>query len=379
VTPKPAGGEVGDCDFCHAPGLDTASGVEVHDQHDTHHHAGGTTFGECNWCHQAGRPGNGPEETEIRTCENCHGYESLHNIQVDSDTLCVYDPNDPGACNIVVGGEAYGYGHVGADDPGGESDCWGCHGFSTASAPGTGPIVPTLSDASATSITAGAETTITLTGSAFTNDAFTSVVEIAGIEVAPSAISVATLTATIPALPTGSYEIRVKKADVVSNPIGINCIPAVEITDVDCADGVLTINGSGFGDAPPASAAEFLNVKMGAATLTIISWSDTQIQAETAACGATVTVNALYGSASTGCTGNFDADEDVDGSDASAFKADFGRSALNNGCAADNSCNGDFDCDGDVDGTDAAGIKADFGRSAFNNACAPEAAAECSY
>jgi hypothetical protein len=396
VTPEPAGSafgaDVGTCDYCHAPGLDTASGVEVHDNHDTHHHsafyyyADGSRENWCSWCHLGGRPGQEPPGEEayaIRTCENCHGYESLHNIQVDSDTLCVYDPNDPGACNIVVGGEAYGYGHVGADDPSGDSDCFGCHGFTITSAPATGPIVPTLSDASATSITAGAETTITLTGSAFTNDAFTSVVEITGaagsIVVAPESISVGTLTATIPALTTGSYEIRVTKEDVASNPIAISCTPKVEITDIACADGILTVTGSGFGDAPPVSAQALINVQMGNSILATLSWSDTQIVAETPACGSTVTVNALYGSASTGCTGNFDADEDVDGSDASAFKADFGRSALNNGCAADNSCNGDFDCDGDVDGTDAAGIKADFGRSAFNNACPAVEAAACGY
>jgi hypothetical protein len=142
----------------------------------------------------------------------------------------------------------------------------------------------------------------------------------------------------------------------------------------------LTIAGSGFGEAAPAGAEEFINVKLGAETAEIISWSDTEIQVS--GCGDAVTVNALYGSASTGataCTGNFDGDDNVDGSDASTFKADFGRSAYNNACAAGSLCNGDFDCDGDVDGSDASGIKGDFGRSAFNNACAEETAADCSY
>ena len=393
VTPHPAGGygeEVGTCDYCHAPGLDAASGVEVHDNHDTHHHAGiqyfadGSRFDACFWCHQEGRPGRGDPGTEIRTCENCHGYESLHNIQVDSDTMCVYDPNNPGDCNIVVGGEEAGYGHVGKDDPGVESDCWGCHGFSTASAPAAGPIVPTLIAASATSITAGVETAITLNGCAFTNDEFTSVVEITGaggsVVVAPATISVGLLTATIPALDAGSYEIRVKKEDVVSNPIGISSIPGVVITSATCADGVLTIAGVGFGDAPPAGADQYINVKLGGEIAETLSWTNTQITVD--GCADAVTVNALYGSASTGataCTGNFDGDADVDGSDASDFKADFGRNAISNPCSAGSLCNGDFDCDGDVDGSDAAGIKADFGRSAFNNACAEETAADCSY
>ena len=385
MTPEPAGGEAGTCDYCHDEGHDTASGVEVHNNHDTHHHTGFYYYADgsreatwCNWCHLGGRPGQEPpgmEDYAIRTCENCHGYESLHNIQVDS-------PNAGNIGTIVVGGEDAGWGHIGEDTPGDVSDCWGCHGFNsgTSAAPGSGPVTPSIAAASASSITAGAETVITLTGNAFTNDAYTSVVEIAGIEVTPSDISVGSLTATLPALDAGKYQIRVKKAGVVSNPIGINCIPAVVIASVDCADGVLTITGSGFGDAAPAGAEEYINVKLGADTAEILSWSDTEIQVS--GCDDAVTVNALYGSASTGataCAGNFDGDADVDGSDASDFKADFGRNAMNNACTAGSLCNGDFDCDGDVDGSDASGMKADFGRSAYNNACAEEVAADCSY
>jgi hypothetical protein len=69
------------------------------------------------------------------------------------------------------------------------------------------------------------------------------------------------------------------------------------------------------------------------------------------------------------CEGNFDCDGDCDGTDAAAFKVDFGRSTFLNPCTDDNQCNGDFDCDVDVDGTDAALFKADFGRSLMNNPC----------
>jgi hypothetical protein len=71
------------------------------------------------------------------------------------------------------------------------------------------------------------------------------------------------------------------------------------------------------------------------------------------------------------CEGNFNcsADQDVDGSDAATFKADFGRSSFKRPCIADDTCNGDFSCDGDVDGTDAALFKQDFGRSQFSNPC----------
>jgi hypothetical protein len=69
------------------------------------------------------------------------------------------------------------------------------------------------------------------------------------------------------------------------------------------------------------------------------------------------------------CEGDFACDGDVDGSDASTFKADFGRSVMVNPCIAGDTCNGDFSCDGDVDGTDASLFKADFGRNSLQNPC----------
>ena len=69
------------------------------------------------------------------------------------------------------------------------------------------------------------------------------------------------------------------------------------------------------------------------------------------------------------CEGNFDCDEDCDGTDAALFKLDFGRSPFTDPCNGGNPCNGDFDCDNDCDGTDAANFKTDFGRSGFTNPC----------
>jgi hypothetical protein len=71
------------------------------------------------------------------------------------------------------------------------------------------------------------------------------------------------------------------------------------------------------------------------------------------------------------CEGNFDCDQDVDGSDAATFKIDFGRNPLNNPCNIDDPCNGNVNCDNDVDGSDAAVFKGDFGRSKFSNPCPP--------
>ena len=384
VTPVPAtDGEAGGCNFCHDPGIDTETGIDVIDNHDTHHGSGvyktrlgGSDSDICAWCHKNG-DGHNHDADRIRTCENCHGFESLHNIQADS-----LNPANPGT--IVVGAEDPWYGHIGIDDPTGASDCWGCHGFTTASAPASGPVVPMLTGASALTITAGEETSLTLNGVAFTNEigdfTWLSEVKIGDQMLMPTIVDQGEMTVTIPALQAGIYDLRVVKGDVESNPIAINCVPGVVIDDIACEGGVLTVTGSGFGAEQPG-AEEFINVKMNALSLEITSWSDTQIVATTPFCGGEVTVNALFGSASVGedcCEGDLNADGDVDGSDASGFKSDFGRSSFNDPCN-DGTCEGDFDCDGDQDGTDASLFKSDFGRSAMSNPCPGCTAADCSY
>jgi hypothetical protein len=80
------------------------------------------------------------------------------------------------------------------------------------------------------------------------------------------------------------------------------------------------------------------------------------------------------------CEGDFACDGDVDGIDASTFKADFGRSVMVHPCIAGDMCNGDFSCDGDVDGTDASLFKQDFGRSSMQTPCPACVAGEwCGY
>jgi len=71
------------------------------------------------------------------------------------------------------------------------------------------------------------------------------------------------------------------------------------------------------------------------------------------------------------CEGNFDDDYDQDGTDASTFKKDFGRSKISGyPCTSALPCNGDFECDTDVDGTNASAFKTDFGRSKISgNPC----------
>jgi hypothetical protein len=406
VTPVPSdgigepvnslGNGAGACNYCHDAGDDTSTGavIEVVKNLDAHLNTGvflsptGVTNQDaCLWCHPV--TGNA-----MRTCEGCHGYESLHNIQVDSDTGCVYDPANPGACNITVGGEAAGWGHVGRDAGAGDSDCWGCHGnyIPGAVAAAAGPVVPFIDSVDLSSIIAGTETPITLTGVAFTNmimdfqwvsDVMLTAADGSSTTLTPDSISQSSLTVTIPdSTPAGNYTLQAVKGDLASsNPVGITVIPNVVIAGDECTGETLYITGSGFGDTQPEGAAQYLNSNFGGMTAEIISWTDTEIVAAVPFCSDAVTVNALFGSPTTcDCEGNFDGDEDTDGTDIHTFKMDFGRSPLQIPCEDGSMCNGDFDCDEDVDGTDAFKMKEDFGRSPLGNPCAPVSVEQwCAY
>jgi hypothetical protein len=241
-----------------------------------------------------------PSEYDIRFCEGCHGYDSLHNIQTDSD----------GDGDIVVGGELPGYGHVGADDPGAGSDCWGCHGFSVASAPGAGPLTPYISSSDVLVMTAGTDTAITLTGTAFTNvsgiNQYTSNVVMTAadgdsVTLTPDSISQESLTVAIPGTTDlGNYTLQaVKDEYTASNPVALSVKPAVVITEVKCYKclSTMTITGSSFSEKPEGTD-EDINIMEGGRPLNVISWSDTRIKVSGARCRGKVTVNALFGSAS---------------------------------------------------------------------------------
>ncbi len=368
VTPGPSGGTglplnsedngAGACNYCHSsgtgdssiPGTDTATGTLVYGNSVTHHNTGVyrsetgvTNYAACLWCHDFTPL---PAEYAIRTCEGCHGLESLHNIQADSDA----------SGDIVVGGELPGYGHVGADNPGAGSDCWGCHGFSTVSAPDSGPIVPSIIGSDVLTMTAGTDTAIILTGSAFTNlmDAFQwtsnvvlTAADASWVTLTPDSITQGSLTVTIPGTTaTGNYTLQaVKDENTASNPVALSIKPEVVIIDVSCEEDLLTITGSGFGDAPPEGAEEYLNVEVDGLSVEITSWADTEITASVSSCGM-VTVNALYGSATYEnsdcgvCNADSNHDGAVDLNDLVIMRSEYTRSDCDiNPCQAD--CNGD--------------------------------------
>jgi hypothetical protein len=322
VTPSASGADgeplnsrgkgAGACDYCHDSGTDTITGLQVYTNSETHHNTGVfqsetgiINEDACQWCHNMTLPG----ENFIRTCEGCHGFESLHNIQIDSQ------PNG----QIDIGGELSGYGHIGNND-----DCWGCHGFLQATAPGTGPIIPFIGSSDVLSITAGTDTSVILTGVAFTNTYlgifnWTSNVSLTAADgsttvLMPDIISEDSLTVTIPGTTVaGNYDIRAVKESTESNPVVISIKPAVTITDVKCAKkrGRLIIRGSGFSEKVEGTDS-YINVEVNGEMADIISWSDNRINASVSICStdANITVNSLFGSATTGddkppkpCTG----------------------------------------------------------------------------
>jgi hypothetical protein len=336
VTPSPSGANgqplntrgngAGACDYCHDSGTDTVTGVQVFTNAETHHNTGvfqsetGVVDDTvCQWCHNMSLP----DENRIRTCEGCHGLESLHNIQADS-------PNAANIGSIVVGGEDAGYGHIGADNPGAGSDCWGCHGFSVsaASAPNAGPLTPYISGSDPLVITAGTDTVVTLTGSAFTNmvgpiqwlsEVAVTAADGVSVILTPDSITSNHLTVTIPGTTAiGNYTVRaVKGTYAESNPIAISIKPEVTITDATCENGTATINGSGFSgyvDAENSGTSVTATVTTGKGkkktTTTveagILFWADNQIEVQLNSCPKEVTVNSVFGSDSAEVSGGGD-------------------------------------------------------------------------
>jgi len=292
----------GSCDFCHdSDGLPTPVIQKNWMLHHETYLDLQPTF-SCSWCHNMSLPDN----TRIRTCEECHGPDSLHNIQADS-------PNDDNPGDVVIGGEDAGYGHTGRDAGPGDSDCWGCHAFPIAtSAPVSGPVVPTVYNTGGAVVQAGTDTVVELVGAAFTNmagktlfesDAVLCAPDGSSVTLTPSAIDQGSLTVTIPAnTAPGIYRLQAVKTDsagkpMASNPAVITVVPEVTIGDASSVNGVVTIEGSGFAGYAGGSGTSVTGT-IGSATLeaTVISWSDTMIRADFGETSVQeVTVNSVFG------------------------------------------------------------------------------------
>jgi hypothetical protein len=298
------GNGAGACNYCHDD--DGLAEPVILSNRSLHHGTGLAGAGKCGFCHDFSLP----FEEQIRTCEGCHGPEALHNIQADSP-----NPDNPGT--IVVGGEDAGYGHVGRDAGAGDSDCWGCHGFGAATAPYTGPIIPTVYGSDSPVIDAGTDTAVTLAGASFSNvtdltlylsDVALTAADGSGVVLTPDQEDQGSLSVTIPGdLAPGNYDVRAVKADVASNPTVISIIPEVSIAKATGAGRTVTIDGSGFGgyaEGSGTSVTGTVTTGWGANQTTttveaaIVSWSDTTIKAQFGAGPSDVTVASVFGSAS---------------------------------------------------------------------------------
>jgi hypothetical protein len=289
----------GGCYVCHT---EDPAAVPAIAEYSELHHAGRFS---CNWCHTV--HGN------IRDCESCHSPASLHNIQADSD-------NPANIGTIIPGAEDLGWGHIGNG-----WDCFGCHEsfnsasvsgtagiFSAASIPLTGATIPYMYGMNTYSVIAGQDTLLNINGSGLTNETggvtyLSEVVAENGVKtlmLERHSITENSISVSVPAtLPVGLYDIRIKKDDKLSNKDVFAVIPEVVITDVSCnrKKGVLTVNGSGFGEKP-AGTDEYINLQVDGQRVDILSWSDTRITASVSSCSrnAAITVKGLMGTATSG-------------------------------------------------------------------------------
>ncbi len=308
------GVEPGNCNYCHdgVPIYDAGNTLigyeqDIYPNVSTHHSTGlGFDTNKCDWCHDL----TADFGLKIRQCEECHTVATLHNIQFDN-----------AGNGIIPNEEDLGYGHIGN-----QWDCWGCHGSdgTALSAPMSGPITPSIASVSQLKFTAGTDTTITLTGSAFVNSVRNpfdgSLIELSSVvivrdrmgvetELTPASISATEITVTIPGnLEPGNYTLQAMKASNGSNPLGMVVSPKVEIASVvSNGNGTITISGSGFsGYLDPVAGTSvdmtrvisFITGDTITEPCTVVSWSDNEITALCPSTVGTADVSSVFGTAS---------------------------------------------------------------------------------
>ncbi len=307
----------GGCAFCHGPLMledpitltDFATGIDVYDNGATHHSTGVTTGPfdpltpdetrpSCLMCHNIFED----PYINIRGCQQCHSVTSLHNIQVDS-------PNPANLESIVPGAEDAYWGHIGAN-----ADCNGCHlnAVASAAAPYSGPVIPDVSGLSLYTATAGVDTLVTVTGSAFTNTVlgpYGPIVVASNVvltaadgsteTLTPSTVTESSMDVILPAaLAAGNYELRAVKGPSTSGPSVVAVIPAVTIDSATCSDGIVAISGSGFNQYVDATNSGTGVQIVGEGSCSVNSWTDIDIEADCGTCSGTVEVSSVFGTAS---------------------------------------------------------------------------------
>ncbi len=267
----------------------------------TNHHATGVgqpgsgSVHGCDLCHA---PENPPNFT-FRGCEVCHGISTVHAIEFDAD-----------GDGIVPFGEKPFMGHIGHD-----LNCRGCHlNYKTgqvyeASANYLdgfvfGGAAPSISEISTLGSVAGTSVEVSITGSSL-NGPSTRLL-LVGTDGKTTEIPMVendytSAKAVIPAdLPADNYELYVARGydEYEKRSLAMSFIvaPAVSIDSVSCSDGKVTITGSGFGDTYISGGG--LGVDSDEGSCSIESWSDTRIVANCGSGTGNVTVDGLFGEAS---------------------------------------------------------------------------------
>lgn len=272
----------GGCAVCHQQDL-TATPRMILGNADTHHGTGlgwptsqtglPKAVGNCNWCHGP----TGPTTfLDIRICEQCHGINSLHSIQVDT-------PNAANIGSVVPGKEDAGYGHIGAN-----SDCTGCHGPNSRALSSAAPTtVPAISSISAQVLNTNVAGTLTIQGQSLVSadtagNVSKPVVAVTNgtisLTIDPVSVTDTEVKVAVPALGTGNYELRLVKGSMTSNPVKIVVVPQAFIKSAVVSGSTLTITGVGLGSAPPVDYVSGIGVYVGPNQVPakLISWSDTK-------------------------------------------------------------------------------------------------------
>ncbi|MCZ7359904.1 MAG: IPT/TIG domain-containing protein [Candidatus Methanoperedens sp.] len=213
-------------------------------------------------------------------CEKCHSVQDLHNIQYD-------------AANTIAN-KIPGYGHIGNN-----SDCNGCHqGWAGAvDNPFPGPKSIQLDSVSPGALAAGVAVDVTLTGSNFVEDPYTTTVLVDGVPATQKSLTDTQIVVTVN-LAVGAHSIQVEKGGVTSKLATLTAAAPGTITSAKLTSGVLTIDGVGLGANQQMVAITKADGRI-VPSDSITSSTDTQIVAVSsqAAVGDTVTVITPTGSA----------------------------------------------------------------------------------
>ena len=307
------GRRTGNCEHCHFGGENPGDAVQagtglaksdIGTNMSNHHSTGvgqpgsGSVHG-CDLCHA---PFDPPDYT-IRGCEVCHGISTLHAIEFDAE-----------GDGINIGQDPPFMGHVGNT-----LNCNGCHlnyrsgnTYRAASArsldemisfPGT---AANISEINVTVAIEGKETEIFIKGTSLNGPSTR--LELTGTdgritEVAMLENDFTSARTTLPKnIVADNYELSVVRGRggyaVYSPTISFLVTRETRINSALCDDGTVTITGSGFGDKYVDGANNLGIYDESSVYCSVDSWSDNRVVASCSEGISGITINGLFGKAS---------------------------------------------------------------------------------